>query len=344
MLSKARLDLYGEIGECIGNTPTVVYRGNVPNGNEITIKRECDNLFGSHYDRVFVALFRHYEGVGAIQPGDKVIETTSGAAGVSFAGIGKRLGYECFVALPAGGEIAREEAIKAQLDSSDHLILTPECDYISGFPEFLAKFLPQHRDYFFLNHSMGKRGSNNELTLTAMESIATELIENGNLDCFIPAVGNGSSVLGPGRKIKQLSNGLNVIAFETFQSAVAYELMNPGEYEKVYGIRPGSMSRHRLPGTSYPGISFPHIINAVNDSIIDEVMLVSDQMTDGEYHKLTGRKDTESLPHWDSEICDNGDLGRTGRAGIAVALRLAEKIEDKKMAVIAYDKADRYDD
>ena len=57
------------------------------------MKRECDNPFGSHYDMVYLALYRHYEESGKIRPGDKVLETTSGAAGVSFAGIGKELGF-----------------------------------------------------------------------------------------------------------------------------------------------------------------------------------------------------------------------------------------------------------
>ncbi|RLE39350.1 hypothetical protein DRJ17_01355 [Candidatus Woesearchaeota archaeon] len=333
----------------IGRTPLIRYKGRVPNKNKIWIKRECDNPFGSHYDRVYLKLFKHCEEQGKIYPGDKVIETTSGAAGVSFAGIGRLLGYDCYVALPAGGEKAREEAIKSQLPNDDHLILTPAEEYISGFPKFLKKFLAEHKDYFFLNHSMGPRNKqigryeNNEITLKALEEIAKEVVEEIEVDYFIPAVGNGSSVLGPGREFKRVSPKIKIIAFETFQSAVAYEQMYPNEYERIFGIKPGTLSRHRLPGTSYQGIDFPHIRNAVEGGIIDDVVLVSDTRMDEEYERITERNCTKKLPHWDMPLVDHEDLGRTGKAGIAVALKIAEKVNGKNLVVIGYDKAERYD-
>jgi len=38
------------------------------------------------------------------------------------------------------------------------------------------------------------------------------------------------------------------------------------------------------------------------------------------------------------------DIGRSSRAGIAVALRLAKRVKGKNLVVIAYDKAERYDE
>jgi len=322
--------------------------GEVANGNRIWIKRECDNPFGSHYDRVYIALFRHYEELDKIKPGDKVLETTSGAAGVSFAGLGKILGYDCYVALPAGGEKAREKAILQQLKDESHLTLTPAEKYIAGFPEYLRKFLAEHKDYFFLNHSMGswnpktREYNNNEVTLKALEAISKEVACIVVPDYFVPAVGNGSSMLGVGRALDRKTK---IVAFETFQSAVMYSLLYPGEYEKKFGIKPGTLSRHKLPGTSYPGIAFPHIKNAVREGLVNKVVLVSDKSMDAEYEKLTGRKDTVSLPHWDRpDLVGVEDLGRSTRAGIAVALDLAKTVKDKDMLVIAYDKAERYDD
>lgn len=336
-------------GQMIGHTPLVRYVGDVPNDNTIWIKRECDNTFGSHYDRVYLELFKYYEELGKIKPGDKVLETTSGAAGVSFAGLGKLLGYDCYVALPAGGEKARESAIRQQLRSDDRLIFTPADRYISGFPEFLKGFLADHKDYFFLNHSMGprdketKKYTTNEVTLRALAEIADEVMSEIKVDYFIPAVGNGSSVLGPGREFKRRSPQTKVVAFETLQSAAAYEQKYPGEYEKKFRIKPGTLSRHRLPGTSYQGIDFPHIRSSVEEGVIDEVVLVSDTKMDEEYQRITGKDYSRQLPHWDGYLVDHEDLGRTGRAGIAAALQLAEKVRGKSLLVIGYDKAERYD-
>ncbi len=347
-MEKGRQELYQTLFAEVANTPLVSYEGYVPNDNKIVIKRECDLPYGSHYDRVFLHLYHHYEHEGLIEPGCKVLETTSGSAGVSFAGLGKALGYECFVAIPAGGEKAREKAILEYLPDQEHLLFTPEEKYLTGFPGFVKRYLVKNRDVLYLNHSRGnpvkgsRELSNNDVTLKALGRIAEEVSEE--VDYFLPAVGNGSSVLGVGRLLKPRTQ---VVAYETFQSAVTYELKHPGQYKIKYGLDPGTLSRHKLPGTSYNGIEFPHITNAVDGGFVDEVVLVSDRTTDQEFLSLTRSynelSSPEFLPHWDVDIIHAGDLGRTTKAGLAVALQLAEKVRDKNILVIGYDKAERYD-
>ncbi len=325
-----------EILNQIGNTPLIEFNGPVPNQNRIWIKLECNNPFGSHYDRVYLSLFRHYEAQGLIKPGDTVIETTSGSAGVSFAGIGRLLGYKCLVAIPEGGEKAREDAIKRE---GAKLIFTPAKSYVSGFPRFIKRFLVEHRDIFFLNHSMGPRNTENTVATNALGGIAKELQQQLNpIDYFIAAVGNGSSILGPGRILRDKTK---IVTFEPFQSAVAFELMYPNRYEGIYGIKPGTLPRHRMPGTSFQGIDFPHIrIAFKDDPMVSETYLVSDAKTDEQYQTMTGKINAKELPHWDSiEL----PYGRTTQAGLAVALRVAETVTNQNFVIVAYDKPDRYD-
>lgn len=322
----------------IGQTPLVAYEGVVPNGNRIFIKEECANPWGSHYDRVYKALFAHYIGSGRLVPGMTVLETTSGSAGVSFAGIGRELGFRCIVAIPEGGEKAREDAVRAE---GAELIFTSGDAYVSGFPAFLRRYLPSHPDVLFLNHSMGARGTENRVTTKALEGIALEALDQlDHVDFFVPAIGNGSSVLGPGRAAR--SAGGRVVTFESFQSGVGMELLYPGRYAATFGIEPGSLPRHRLPGTSFQGIDFPHIRLAFEEGVVNDTFLVSDHVIDEQYRERTGRHDTADLPHWDAH--PNLPYGRTTRAGLAVALQIAESVKDQNIVIIGYDKPDRYDD
>lgn len=335
-MNPQRQKLYQKLEERIGNTSLVKYKGTVPNRNNIWIKRECDNPYGSHYDRVYIALFRDFEERGKIKSGSNVLETTSGTAGISFAGIGKELRFNCYVALYTGGEKAREKAIK-ELISEDRLILTSAEEYLAGFPtevaEFLIKKTRQGEDLTYINSSMGLRDkettlpTNNEITLSALGNIARE-IRGIKIDYFIPAIKSGSSLLGVARVL----NNTKVIGFETFQSPVVYNQFY--QYTEKFGIELPKVS-----GTS--GIDFPHIRNAINSSYLDDVVLVSDKSRDKEYFESTERRDTKILPHWDAIKYE--DVGRTTLAGIAVALDIAKKVKGKNFLVIAYDKADRYD-
>lgn len=323
--------------EQIGNTPMISFTGCVPNNNRIWLKLECENPFGSHYDRVYLRLFKEFEELGKIRPGATVFETTSGSAGVSFAGIGTQLGYKCLVAIPAGGEKARERAIE---DAGGELIFTPAEEYIRGFPRFAARFLAKNRDIVFLNHSMGQNGSENRAAIEAIQEIGKEILTQlPCVDQVVLAIGNGSSVLGIAR---ELSHRTKIITFESLQSGTAYESLYPGKYEELYGIKPGSLPRHRLPGTSYNGINFPHIRIAFQEErLVDQTVLVSDHQTDDEYLSLTGRNVPLSMARWDT--VESAEYGRTTRAGIAVALKLAEQTKNENIVLLAYDKANRYD-
>ncbi|NOZ81507.1 MAG: hypothetical protein GXP63_07645, partial [DPANN group archaeon] len=45
---------------------------------------------------------------------------------------------------------------------------------------------------------------------------------------------------------------------------------------------------------------------------------------------------------WDRGVENHEDLGRTGRAGISVALDVAKGVRGKNLLVIGYDKIERY--
>ena len=67
VFTQDRMDVYQNLESEIGKTPLKKYNGVVPNRNRIWIKRECDNPFGSHYDRVYMALFKQFEEAGKIR-------------------------------------------------------------------------------------------------------------------------------------------------------------------------------------------------------------------------------------------------------------------------------------
>ncbi len=85
----------------IGNTPLLAIRFSF-RGRERVIyaKAEHLNMTGSIKDRMaFHILKRAYE-EGRIQPGDTIVEATSGNTGISFAAIGRALGHPVVIFIP----------------------------------------------------------------------------------------------------------------------------------------------------------------------------------------------------------------------------------------------------
>ncbi|MBS3176511.1 pyridoxal-phosphate dependent enzyme [Candidatus Woesearchaeota archaeon] len=253
-MERTRIQKYKELGARIGNTPLVRYVGKVPNRNTIWIKRECDNPFGSHYDRVYTALFKHFEENRGLQPGMNVLETTSGTAGVSFAGIGRELGYKCYVMIPEDPiKQKRIEAIRAQ---GGIILPTPAEEDIQGFTRERIMGNIKRYSAVFLNHSMDPGGINNEITLCSLAGIAGEVLQETGIDVFVGGIGNGSSIVGPGR-VFRVRNADALI--------VGYKPKKAGKSEY-----PGLMNQDGLERT----IDFPHIKEA--NKLIDRIMLVDD--------------------------------------------------------------------
>ena len=353
------------------------WEGDTPPNTRIWIKRECDHTHGSHYDRVYHALFHEHEKHGDLKPdtGQKVLETTSGSAGASFAGIGSERGYDCDVIMPPNVEEQREKAIE---ERGGNIIYTHELiddltedqatqEYVNAFPAAIQQYIRENikafssGDAVFLNHSMGDKQDGqptpNETTLGALKTIwyeASQQLDDAaqeQFDAFLPAIGNGSSVTGPCRAMKD-SRNIRVVGYETVQSAAAYEKKQPGRFEERFGIKPGELKRHNLPGTSYTNnkddarfddIDFPHLDEAVRTHL-DDIILISGSTMDDEYEQREDSIDgkTRRLPHWD-DIPATGDLGRSTRAGIAAALSDAKANKRGDYLVIAYDNASRYD-
>jgi cysteine synthase len=345
-LSSKREALYADLHRAIGHTKVEDYIIFPNQNNTILIKRELDNPYGTHYDRAYLELYEHYERSGKLKPGQKVYETSTGSAGASYAGIGKALGFECFAAMPAGGEKSREQAIRKYLQDDDHLFFTSAKDYVNGFESFTLKFLLDNRDVFFMNHSRGKgKQLSNETTLKGFENIAKEIIAEGcKVDYFIGAVGNGSSLFGVGNALSRQMPEMQVIGYEPFQSALAFDKKFPGLYERLFLIKPGTLSRHSLPGLSYQtNLEVPHLDMAIR--MLGDVYLVSDQRHDKEYKQIIKTDITTELPHWDDPNLGNCEqFGRSTRAGLATIKAMMEYgARNKTFLLIAYDSIDRYD-
>jgi len=105
---------YATLENCIGNTPLVRLQ-HLPGAtnNVILGKLEGNNPAGSVKDRAAFNMIRAAEARGDIQPGDTLIEATSGNTGIALAMAAALQGYKMVLLMPSNLSMERRAAMKA---------------------------------------------------------------------------------------------------------------------------------------------------------------------------------------------------------------------------------------
>ena len=99
--------LYDSILDTMGNTPCVRLNNIAPDGKTIYVKAEYFNPLSSVKDRLAISVIDEAERIGALKPGQTVVEATSGNTGIGLALIANAKGYKCIFAMGRG--IAKEK-------------------------------------------------------------------------------------------------------------------------------------------------------------------------------------------------------------------------------------------
>ena len=119
---------YPTIEQAIGKTPLVALQRigadlNGQRGNVLLGKLEGNNPAGSVKDRPALSMIQRAQERGDIQPGDTLIEATSGNTGIALAMAAAIKGYRMILIMPEDLSIERAQTMKA---FGAELILTPK--------------------------------------------------------------------------------------------------------------------------------------------------------------------------------------------------------------------------
>ncbi len=214
---------YPSVEDVIGNTP-LVRLARVPGGdndsrnNIILGKLEGNNPAGSVKDRAAISMIRRAEERGEIQPGDTLIEATSGNTGIALAMAAAMRGYRMLLVMPEDLSIERAQTMKA---FGAELILTPR----SGGMEYA-------RDLAEQMHKDGKgrvldQFANADNPRIHYETTGPEIWRDtqGTVTHFVSAMGTTGSITGVSRYLKEKNDTVRVIGCQ------------PSEGSRIPGIR-----------------------------------------------------------------------------------------------------------
>lgn len=236
---------YPTMESCVGNTPLVrLQRLPGETSNVLLAKLEGDNPAGSVKDRPAMSMIRHAEARGDIQPGDTLIEATSGNTGIALAMAAAIRGYRLVLIMPENMSAERRAAMKA---FGAEMILVTKDEGMEG-----ARDLAQQM------HAEGKgrvldQFANPDNPRAHYETTGPELWRDtqGQITHFVSSMGTTGTIMGVSRYLKEQNPNIQIIGVQ------------PTEGSSIPGIR-------RWPEAYLPRIFDPAAVDTVIDVSQDE--------------------------------------------------------------------------
>jgi cysteine synthase A len=200
--------IYNNILETIGNTPVVRLNNMGPDNVELYGKVESFNPLASVKDRLAYAIIMDAKASGKLQPGQTVVEATSGNTGIALAMVCAALGHQ-FVATMADSFSIERRKIMRGLGAK--VILTPAAERGTGMVRKAEELAAKHG--WFLTEQFDNPANPDYHASTTGPEILSDFAGR-RLDYWVSGYGTGGTMTGAGRTIKAARPGVKIIATE----------------------------------------------------------------------------------------------------------------------------------
>lgn len=216
---------YDNILETIGKTPLVrINRIWVHPSVTIWAKLEGYNPMGSVKERPALYIIEAAEKEGHLKKGMTILESSSGNTGIGLALIGAVKGYPVTIVMPQKVSIERRKILKAL---GAEILYTSEKGGSDEAWDIADRMHRENPGKFF--YTMQYSNPNN--TRSHYEGTANEIWNdlNGEIDAIVIGLGTCGTIVGIGRRIKELNPSVRVIAIEPQRSHTQQGLRNMEE-------------------------------------------------------------------------------------------------------------------
>lgn len=237
------------IFDLIGNTD-ILYLESLSKeyNNNIYVKIEHTNPFGSIKDRVAYKIITDGITSGKINKDTIVIEATSGNTGIGIAGICLKLGLKALIVMPDNASLERIKLIEAY---NAKVCLTENYKGMQGAIDKVNELVKDMDNYFICSQFNNKSNTETHY-LTTAEEIHKDL---PSLFAIVSSIGTGGTISGIGKYYKERGLKTLIVGVEPKESAVIN-----GKTKGTHGI---------------DGIGAGFIPKILNLEVIDEVVEVS---------------------------------------------------------------------
>ncbi len=207
----------------VGNTPLVRLQrlpaeSGVHASNSVLAKLEGNNPAGSVKDRPALSMIRRAQERGDIEPGDTLIEATSGNTGIALAMAAAIMGYRMVLIMPEHLSAERRQSMRA---FGAELILTPEKGGMEAARDLSERMRDEGRGVIL------DQFANPDNPRAHYEGTGPEIWRDteGRVTHFVSSMGTTGTIMGVSRFLKEKNPAIQIIG------------CHPAEGSQIPGIR-----------------------------------------------------------------------------------------------------------
>lgn len=195
--TKGRGRLYDSVLDTVGDTPCIRVNNLAPKHVRMYVKVEAFNPASSVKDRLALNIIEAAERNGTLQPGQTVVEATSGNTGIGLAMVCAQKGYPLVVTMADSFSIERRRLMRLL---GAKVILTPRA--AKGFGMYQKAVELANANGWFLARQF-ETDANAEIheSTTGREIMAD--FDGDRLDYFVTGYGTGGTVTGVARVLRR---------------------------------------------------------------------------------------------------------------------------------------------
>jgi cystathionine beta-synthase len=260
---KEEINAYNNVLELIGKTPLIKL-------NKVTEKLEGNfyakveafNPGHSTKDRIALFIIEEAERKGILNPGDTIIETTSGNTGFSLAMVSIIKGYHCILAVTSKSSKDKIDMLRALgakvYVCPAHVSADDERSYYN-----VAKRLHEEtKGSVYINQYF------NQLNVDAhYKSTGPEIWNqtNGKITHLIACSGTGGTISGTAKYLKEQNPNIRILGVDAFGSVLKkYHETKEFDNKEIYPYRIEGLGKNLIP-------------SATDFEVIDKFMKVTDE-------------------------------------------------------------------
>jgi cysteine synthase A len=203
-----------------------------PPGSIVAAKVESKNPGGSAKDRPALAMIEAAERDGLLEPGDHIVEPTSGNTGIGISLVGAAKGYDVTIVMNADKSEERQNIMRAY--GADLRLVEGDM----GDARDVANRLEEEQGMVQLRQFENPANPEAHYLTTGPEIL--DQVGDRTVDALVAGVGTGGTISGIGRRLREEFPEMDIVAVEPEENAV----LSTGEAgtDDFQGMGPGFVS------------------------------------------------------------------------------------------------------